>query len=90
MICKNKEGYYFISKNNIRYDLYEGISIGGEKQYTSDAIIIMLSDVRDDVDSMLVDFIMGASFFETELEEFEKDIDYFVNEYEKRNNLKGE
>lgn len=87
MIKKTNEGYYFISKNGIRYDLYEGFTIGGDKPYTSDAIIIMLSELRDDVDTMLVDYVMGATFFERDIDDFEKDIAYYVEEYEKRNNL---
>lgn len=90
MLKRTNEGYYFISKRGIRYELYEGVTIGGDKTCTSDAIIIMLSEVRDDVDNMLVNFIMGANFFEDELDVFEKDIAYMVDEYEKRNNLKGE
>ena len=87
MIKRNSEGYYFVSDSGTRYDLYEGVNIGGDKHYTSDAIIIMLSDVRDDVDSMLVNFIMGASLFEKELSIFEEDIAYMVDKYEKRNNI---
>lgn len=87
MIKRDNEGYHYISKNNIRYDLYEGVTIGGKRQYTSDAIFIMLSELRDDVDSLFVNFIMGASFFERDIDDFEKDITYYVDEYEKRNNL---
>jgi hypothetical protein len=90
MIERNKEGFYFISKRGIKYDLYEGVTMGGERQYTSDAIIIMLSEVRDDVDSMLVDFVMGASFLEEELDYFNRWIGDLVEEYETRNNLKGD
>jgi hypothetical protein len=90
MIKLNKEGYEFISNRGIRYDLYEGVTMGGIKQYTSDAIFIMLGDERyyDEVENYLVNYIMGASFFEEDIFEFDNDIAYLVEEYENKYNLK--
>lgn len=90
MIKLNKEGYEFISNRGIRYDLYEGITMGGIKQYTSDTIFIMLGDERyyDEVENRLVDYIMGAYFFEDDISEFDNDISYMVEEYENKYNLK--
>lgn len=89
MIKLNEEGYYFISDSGIRYSLLEGVTIGGKKRYTSDAIIIMLDDQDyfEEVDDHLVDYWMGATFLPNCLEEYNEDISCLVTKYEKRNNI---
>ena len=90
MIKRNQEGYYFVSDSGIRYDLFEGVTMWGDKQYTSDAIFIMLGDFDyfEKVDQFFVDYIMGANFFLEDLEQFDKDIAYMVDKYEIEHNLK--
>ena len=43
-LIKGDYGYEVKSDNGIHYALYEGMTIGAEKQYTSDMIFIMLDD----------------------------------------------
>lgn len=93
MIKRNNEGYYFISKNGIRYDLYEGITIGGDKQYTSDLFFIFLSDkiAKENCDEWLVDFYAGAYWLNENPYDYEEDIAYIIDRFEQRHNLnKGE
>ena len=91
MIKLGDEGYYFTSKSGIKYDLYEGLTMGGPRRYTSDAIFIMLSDERYlekcDANGWLVDYWMGATFLSENLEEYNNDIEYLVSEYEKKNGI---
>ena len=89
MIKLNKEGYYFISNSNIKYELLEGVSIGGERQYTSDVIFIMLADENylEKVDNHFVNYWMGANFLCDYLEEYDKDISDLVTKYEKENGI---
>ena len=42
MIKLGNDGYYYISDNNIKYDLYEGMTIGKEERKTSDIIFILI------------------------------------------------
>lgn len=90
MIKKSNEGYYFISESGIKYNLYEGVTMHGAKQYTSDTIFIMLADERyfDKVDTDYVNHIMGAFFFEENISEYDEEISFFVDVYETNNNLK--
>lgn len=89
MIKLNNEGYYFISDSKIKYELLEGVSIGGEKLYTSDVIFIMLADENylDKVDNYFVDFLFGASFLGESLDECNEYINKSVTKYEKENNI---
>lgn len=43
-LIKEVQGYRIKSDNGIYYELYEGMTIGAEKRYTSDMIYIMLDD----------------------------------------------
>ncbi len=89
MIKLNNEGYYFISDSGIRYELLEGVSIGGKRQYTSDIIFIMLADENylDKVDSYFVGFWFGATFLGESLDEYNECINKSVTKYEKENNI---
>lgn len=89
MIKLGKEGYYFISESGIKYDLYEGLTMGAEQRYTSDAIMIMLADERyyDKVNNYFVNYIMGASFLEEDIDEFDEDISNIVTIYEQENKI---
>ena len=89
MIKLNNDGYYFISDSGIKYELLEGISIGGKRQYTSDAIFIMLNDKNyfEKVNNYFVGFWFGASFLHECLDEYNEYISKLVTEYEKENNI---
>lgn len=99
MIKRDKEGLYFVSGSGIRYDLLEGLTICGDKEYTSDTIFIMLGDTRyfGKVDNGFVNYIMGATFLKEgfekaikqDIEQFDKDIAFFVDTYEINYNLKN-
>lgn len=89
MIKLGNEGYYFISDSDIKYDLYEGVTMGGDKRYTSDTIFIMLTDERyiDKVESHFVNYWMGAFFLEEDINDYDIDIGALVTEYEKKNGI---
>ena len=90
MIKLGNEGYYFVSDSGIKYDLYEGLTFGNEKRYTSDMVFVVLSDRRylDNVGDLVVGGFFGAVFFDA-AKDSEDDlyIGYIVQEYEKKNNI---
>lgn len=87
MIKLKNDGYVFISDLGIEYELLEGVSIGAEKQYTSDVIFIMLMDANYNADTHFVDYLFGATTLENRIEEYEESIKEIVRAYEKRNNI---
>lgn len=89
MIKLNNEGYYFVSTSGIKYILYEGLTFGAKQRYTSDAIIIMLSDERytNKVKNDFVGYWLGASFFRECMAEYNDNINDLVTEYEKQNGI---
>lgn len=87
MIKLKNDGYVFISDLGIEYELLEGVSIGAEKQYTSDVIFIMLMDANYNVDTNFIDYLFGATTLENRIEEYEENIKEIVRTYEKRNNI---
>ena len=42
MIKLGNDGYYYMSENHIKYDLFEGMTIGRKKRKTSDIIFIFI------------------------------------------------
>ena len=88
MLKKTVEGYVYISsKTSIEYALLEGVTIGGDKQYTSDIIFIMLTNPDYNVDNNVVGFLFGADIMKANPEGYEKSIKMIVDEFELRNNL---
>lgn len=87
MIKLENEGYIYISKRGLKYELLEGVSIGSPTQYTSDIIFIMFSDLDIKVDTPLVNFLYGATFINECIEEYDNMIGEMVEEFETRNNL---
>lgn len=88
MLKKTTKGFVYISlKTNIHYALLEGITIGGDKRYTSDIIFIMLTDPDYNVDNNVVGFLFGADAMKTNPEGYEESIKEIVDEFEGRNNL---
>lgn len=88
MLKKTVEGYVYISsKTNIEYALLEGVTIGGNEQYTSDIIFIMLTNPDYNVDNNVVGFLFGADIMKTDPEGYEESIKEIVDEFEQRNNL---
>ena len=89
MIKLGKEGFYFVSKSGIKYVLYEGVTFGGARTYTSDTIFIFLSDERylEKVNDHFVGYWMGATFFEEDLNEYNKNIGRLVERYELENSI---
>ena len=89
MIKRNDDGYYFVSDSGIRYDLFEGVTMYGNRQYTSDAIFIMLGDDRyfDQIPYHFVDYLMGATFFIDDMDEYDKDIASMVEKFEIKNDI---
>ena len=87
MIRLEKEGYTYVSKRGLKYELLEGVSIGSTPSYTSDIIFIILSNLGVTVDTPLVNFLYGATFINESIEEFNSMIGEMVEEFERRNNL---
>lgn len=81
-----KEGYEYISEKGYKYDLLEGMALGGE--LTSDIVFILLSfdnGLTDKVETEFVGYFFGANCFKTE--EMEEIIKEYVKEYEEKMNL---
>ncbi len=87
MIKLKNDGYVYVSDLGIEYELLEGVSIGSEKQYTSDIIFIMLMDANYNADTHFVDYLFGATTMENRIDEYEESIREIVRAYEKRNNI---
>lgn len=87
MIKINSEGYYFVSDSGIRYDLFEGVSMWGDRQYTSDIIFIVISGLNNEIDTPadhFVGYMYGASFLSDNIGEYEGYISEMVEEYEQK------
>lgn len=88
MLKKTIEGYIYISsKTNIQYALLEGVTIGGDKQYTSDIFFIMLTSPDYNVDNNVVGYLFGADIMKNDPKGHEVSIKAIVDEFELRNNL---
>jgi len=89
----DKEGYSFVSDNNIIYDLLEGKSLGGST--TSDIVFIMLSNANfydnyiydeftDEIDKC-VGWFYGAAFVNDKRFDFLVECERYVNNFEMNN-----
>ena len=63
------------------------MTIGGDKQYTSDIIFIMLTSPDYNVDNNIVGYLFGADIMKNDPKEYEESIKTIVDEFELRNNL---
>ena len=92
MIKLKSDGYVYISDLGIEYELLEGVSMGADKQYTSDIVFIMLMDANYNVDTNFVDYVYGATLWKDEsnknyIEDCVETIRASVKKYEERNNI---
>lgn len=88
MLKKTTKGYMYISpKTKIQYALLEGITIGGDKRYTSDIFFIMLTNPDYNVDNNVVGYLFGADKIKNNPKEYKESIETIVSEFEQRNNL---
>lgn len=88
MLHLKDDGYVFVSNSGIEYELLEGVSIGADKQYTSDIVFIMLLDCDYNVDNNVAGWLFGSSSMfdsEADAKSYEESIRNIVNEFEKRN-----
>lgn len=88
MLQVKDDVYVFISDSGIEYELLEGVSIGADKQYTSDIVFIMLLDCDYNVDNNVVGWLFGSSSMfdsEADAKNYEESIRNIVDEFEKRN-----
>lgn len=88
MIKLTENGYVYVSRNGIAYDLFEGMSIGIFSRKPSDIVFIMLTNNSYNVDNNVVGWLFGAHNFEYEKDMLEEPIEKIVDEFEKKNNLK--
>ena len=63
------------------------MTIGGDKQYTSDIIFIMLTSPDYNVDNNIVGYLFGADMMKNDPKGYEESIKTIVDEFELRNNL---
>ena len=83
-----EKGYYvFRSKNDIEYDILEGVTIGSEKKCTSDIIFITLLNPDFNMDNIVVGYLFGAGLIEKELKGYEESISELVSAFEKKNGM---
>lgn len=87
MLKLTDNGYTFVSKNGIEYDILEGMTIGVEPRKTSDMIFIVLNNADYNVEEHLVGYLFGACLIPDREYEYEESIAEIVNEYEKENGL---
>lgn len=88
MLQLKDDGYVYISDSGIEYELLEGVSIGADKQYTSDVVFITLFNCNYNVDNNVVGWLFGSStMFDSEanVKSYEESINEIVSEFEKRN-----
>lgn len=82
---KQRDGYVYVSDRGIEYALLEGMTIGGERKYTSDIIFIMLNNAEYNIENPIVNYLFGASLLENELDDYDKTIKKIVDEFEEKN-----
>lgn len=87
MLKLTDDGYTFISKNGIEYDILEGVTIGVSPQKTSDMIFIVLNNADYNVEDHIVGHLFGACFVAKRETEYDEAITELVYKYEKENGL---
>ena len=87
MLKLTNDGYKFISKNGIEYDILEGMSIGVNPRKTSDIIFILLNNADYNVEDHLVGYLFGACLLPEREYKYEESIAELVDKYEKENGL---
>ena len=87
MLNLTENGYVYTSKNGIKYDLFEGTSIGISPKKTSDIIFVMMSDVDFNVENHIVGWLFGAFILPNRLDEYDASITEMVDIYEKKNGI---
>lgn len=85
MLKLKSDGYVYVSDRGIEYELLEGISIGTEREYTSDIIFIVLNNSEYNVEDHIVGYLFGASVFERQLMDYDESIKAIVDDFEKKN-----
>lgn len=88
MIKLTENGYVYISRSGITYDLLEGTSFGIFPKRTSDIIFIVLTNGSYNVDDDVAGYLFCPSIFEHRIERYDESITAIVDDFEKRNNLK--
>ena len=85
MIRQDNNGYYYESDvTGERYEIQELVSVGADRQYTSDIIAILYTgDLEADKPSKIIGHFWGASFFEPN-DECEQIIADIVATYENK------
>lgn len=87
MLKQNEQGYYYETEKGT-YELLEGVTIGGNKEYTSDKIIIMKNgDYDKDINDELVGFLWGASSFCNNVKEYGEYVQEIIEAYENNNTI---
>lgn len=87
MLKLTDDGYTFISKNGIEYDILEGVTIGIEPRKTSDMIFIVLNNADYNVEDHIVGYLFGACLLSEREYEYDEVITELVDKYEKENGL---
>lgn len=87
MLKLTDDGYKYVSKNGITYDIFEGMSVGIYPKKTSDILFIMLHNADYNVDNHVVGYLFGAMLIPEREKEYEESIRQLVDEYEERNGL---
>lgn len=79
MLKNSEQGYYFISRNNNKYSLYQGYCINSAIENCRNDICYIHNE-----DGKLIGWFYGVETDnKEELEELEKAIKYYVDLYEK-------
>lgn len=87
MLKLTDNGYTFISKNGIEYDILEGMTIGIEPRKTSDMIFIVLNNADYNVEDHIVGYLFGAVLLPEREYEYDEAISELVDKYEKESGL---
>lgn len=81
-LYQGTENWVFVSDNEIRYSIYEGIGHGTQKETCSDIAFIMLDEYcEDDIQTYYVGFLYGEAFIDDD--DYKNDIERLVNEFER-------
>lgn len=83
MLKRNQEGYYY-ETNQGKYSLLEGVTIGGDKRYTSDIIFIIKNgNPENNIPDKIIDFMYGATSLVDYKEQYEFEIRDIIEDYER-------
>lgn len=90
MICRDYENNHliYVSENTgLKYELLDGVTIGGKETKTSDICFIILMNADIDTDEHFVGWLFGSNLINDKdyIEDYNEEIGKIVTAYELKN-----